>query len=1193
MSSESAYQEKINSEVSQIRDLADKAKQFGEDPKQTVEMEQGQTVADRCEKLLDGELEYSLEGLSDSIATLSESGLDRDEIAFEIAEEIAAGEVGEMDSDEQRVDAAIRVSVALLTEGVVAAPIDGIGEVSINQNDDGSSYIRVPYYGPIRSAGGTGQALSVLVADYIRQQLSLSAFAPRSDEVERYVEELRLYDDEVGLQYMPGEDESRHIVENCPIMIDGVQTTDGEVEGYRNLERIDGNRGRGGMCLVVGEGIAQKAPKLKKYTASLDIVGWQWLDELKLVTDGNGGKEQQSEEEDTETSGLESKSESGVDGWRGEAVSDLSSAFSGKIDAIKPKKKFMADVIAGRPVFAGASRRGGYRLRYGRSRNIGLASCGFHPASMVIADDFMAPGTQLKTEKPGKAAGTAPVDSIEGPTVRLATGEVTQITDVDEARRVQNGVDEILDLGEVLVPYGEFLENNHPILPSPYVPEWWIQEYAEAKDEPVDSVSIDTESLSYTDAWKLAQRHEIPLHPKYTPLWHDISVEDYETLSHAFERADSEIGGEPEVQLSEEEVTILETLLVPHQKDQRDSTESTNRITVTLSQDWYNVLVDATSTEVAGHYEDVIACVSASTGCKVRERSPVRVGTRMGRPEKSSRREMSPPVHGLFPVGDAGGNTRRIGKAAEHDSSGGSTQNVTGTSRGKGDSEDHSEIGTIETNLTVRTCGYCEKETWRVNCPECGERTVELLTCQECRAYGHEEGECDCGGMYTRGDRTQLNIKSRYREALETLSIRPSHFDTLKGVKGLTSASKIPEPLEKGMLRAKYDIDVFRDGTARYDMVDLPLTSFRPSEVGVSVETLQQLGYTEDINGDPLTSEDQVLYLKEQDIILSEDCGDYLTNVAQFIDDLLESYYGVDTYYDVTTKQDLLGELVVGLAPHTSAGVAARIVGYTDASANLAHPYYHAAKRRNTDGDEDSVMLLLDGFLNFSREYLPDVRGKRTMDAPLVISTTLDPEEIDDEAHNVESVRRYPKEFYEQTYQVPSPDELNIPIAEDQLTSTTKLEHTHTTSDIASGPSNSAYKSLGSMADKTQEQLELAKKTRAINDRRVAEEVIGQHFITDIIGNLTSFAKQDVRCPQCNNKYSRPPLSNTCDNCGGDIILTVHEGSVKKYVDISMDISERFQLSRYMQQRLTLLDNRIKSVFEDDKQQQSDISDFM
>jgi len=72
------------------------------------------------------------------------------------------------------------------------------------------------------------------------------------------------------------------------------------------------------------------------------------------------------------------------------------------IPEILPSTKYIGEVIAGRPVFSHPSRKGGFRLRYGRARTAGLASTAVNPASMYILDEFIAVGTQLKTERPGK-----------------------------------------------------------------------------------------------------------------------------------------------------------------------------------------------------------------------------------------------------------------------------------------------------------------------------------------------------------------------------------------------------------------------------------------------------------------------------------------------------------------------------------------------------------------------------------------------------------------------------------------------------------------------------------------------------------------------------------------------------------------------------------------------------------------------
>src|SRR5207245_3944459 len=231
--------------------------------------------------------------------------------------------------------------------------------------------------------------------------------------------------------------------------------------------------------------------------------------------------------------------------------------------------------------------------------------------------------------------------------------------------------------------------------------------------------------------------------------------------------------------------------------------------------------------------------------------------------------------------------------------------------------------------------------------------------------------------------RQRVPIADVLRTALERLGEpKPSE---IKAVQGMISKNKTPEPLEKGVLRAKHEIYVFKDGTTRYDMTNLPLTHFTPNEAGISIEAARRLGYSRDSRGHPLERDDQVLELRTQDILVARSCAEYLVRVAAFVDDLLERLYGLSRFYDAAKPEDLLGHLVVTLAPHTSAGVVARIVGFTDATACFAHPYLIAARRRSCDGDEDSVILLLYCLVNFSWAFLPDKRPPR-IDEPRLLT---------------------------------------------------------------------------------------------------------------------------------------------------------------------------------------------------------------
>ena len=65
----------------------------------------------------------------------------------------------------------------------------------------------------------------------------------------------------------------------------------------------------------------------------------------------------------------------------------------------------------------------------------------------------------------------------------------------------------------------------------------------------------------------------------------------------------------------------------------------------------------------------------------------------------------------------------------------------------------------------------------------------------------------------------------------------------LKGVKSLMGKDKEAEPIEKGILRQKYGLSVFKDGTIRFDATNEPLTHFMPSFINISISKLHELGY--------------------------------------------------------------------------------------------------------------------------------------------------------------------------------------------------------------------------------------------------------------------------------------------------------------------------------------------------------------
>jgi DNA polymerase II large subunit len=1693
------YFGKLEAGLEDALTVAREARQRGGDPTDDVEIPIAKDMADRVENIL------GIDGVAKRVREMEDDpDLSREEAALELATDFAEGSVGDYDTRAGKIEGAVRTAVALLTEGVVAAPIEGIDRVELLENDDGTEFVNIYYAGPIRSAGGTAQALSVLVADYTRTLLGVEKYSARTDEIERYAEELSLYDNETGLQYAPKDKEAKFIAKHLPVMLDGEATGDEEVSGFRDLERVDTNNARGGMCLVLGEGIAQKAPKIQRYTSQLDEVDWPWLQDLIDGTYGEG-------EADASTGG---DGDADGDETVADAVEDDEDDGSDDTDGPirpEPATKFLRDLIAGRPVFGHPSEAGGFRLRYGRSRNHGFATAGVHPATMHLVDDFLATGTQIKTERPGKAGGVIPVDSIEGPTVRLANGDVRRIDDPAEALEIRNGVEAILDLGEYLVNFGEFVENNHPLSPAGYAPEWWKRDMAAAGADVQaleDAPRVNLEHPDAEQALRWTESYDAPLHPEYTYLWHDLDVDRFEALATAVSDGNwAEADGSAlDAPRSDADRTLvvpntdpvreaLEVLLVEHRQGDEtltipDAVPFVRSLGLTdgLERAWTELSAAARAWDDGN---SAIKAVNEVAPFEIRERAPTRIGCRMGRPEKSEKRDLSPAVHTLFPIGETGGPQRNVADAAKHADTMQDTP------------------GEFEAQVGRRRCPECSGSTFRARCPECNAVTEPHYLCHNCDIdiEPDESGRAVCPNCEREADaiqRTTIDVNAEYRSALASVGERENAFDVLKGVQGLASKHKVPEPIEKGILRAKNGVSSFKDGTVRYDMTDLPVTSVRAAELDVSVGQLKSLGYETDIHGQPLTHEEQLVELRVQDVVLSDGAAEHMLRTADFVDDLLEQYYGLDRYYDLDDRDDLVGELVFGMAPHTSAAVVGRVIGFTSAAVGYAHPYFHAAKRRNCfhpetklwyedddgwhhrrietlvesrledpesddfgtliqeldgevsvpsltedgelvqksvaavskhaapehmvrvetrsgreititpdhemqvydtstgtvvgkhaselseedhlvtprhldvidskpatfdlleeflrldsvptdrlmiegmskselydifekvlsndwdgrfyplkstaeylgmtkkslsnylyreripvtllleifddvsdllgtlpetvslglrrdstsidrtveldegvatllgyyaaegftreqetakgtiqqtticgteaqarefyleslesafgvepyvendakitasgrllrtffddvlnagtgaankripecilqgdsdllsaylsgyfsgdgsvedgrlvinattvsqelkedllgaltrlgikarvdartpiqlknnfpeyydeddesrsavhyvltissadtvkfyndvgfhltrkqialstqveniparsrrvfdggsddvlvesidtveyeqadldavycltvtetnaliandvgtkqcDGDEDCVMLLMDGILNFSKTFLPDQRGGK-MDAPLVMSSRIDPAEIDDEAHNMDIVSEYPREFYEATRRMADPGEVEelIKLGEDTLGTDEQyrgFEHTHDTTNIAAGPDLSAYKTLGDMMEKMNAQLELSRKLRSVDETDVAERVIEYHFLPDIIGNLRAFSRQETRCLDCGEKFRRVPLTGDCRECGGRVNLTVHEGSVKKYIDTAIQVAEEYGCREYTKQRLQILDRAVESVFEDDTNKQSGIADFM
>jgi DNA polymerase II large subunit len=1126
------YVEDLEHTVECLYAISEKTHQKGVDPSLHTECVVAKDLADLVEGLV------GPSGVAESIRLLS-SKLPREELAFKVTEEIVFGKFGHMEP-EVAAEQAIRTALAIFTEGLTAAPIQGVARVRIKTNSDRSRYLAIYFAGPMRSAGGTDQALTLVVGDFVRRLLGLDRYKPTGEEISRFIEELRIYERSVtGFQYHITDEELKKALEWLPVEVTGTESDPVEVSSFRNLPRVETNRVRGGALRVVNDGIVGRALKVSAIIEKLGFQGWDWLRDFRKKSEKESGG-------------------------------------------------FMDDVIAGRPVFSFPSRKGGFRLRYGRARNTGLSAVGIHPLTMLVLEKFLAGGTQLRMELPGKGGVVVPVDTIESPIVRLDDGSVMRVS-LDNFDAVKGKIDRILFLGDILISFGDFLYNSKPLAPSGYVEEWWVQDVSTSIERklggslesaglatkiPVERLKSLLESPfmskpNVKEAITLSLVLDVPLHPSFTYFWSNLaSGQDVYLLRKWLLSSELRIQDGSVVEIAGEmNKTVQDSLVaicLPHRVTSSGiSVEGEDAYAFAFCLG-FDKPCDLSCT----HDGQVLDLIRTMSGVVVRDKAPTLVGARMGRPEKAKRREMKPLVHVLFPVGLAGGARRDIVEAAKH--------------------------GPVFVELVKRKCPNCKTFSLSVLCPLCGCQTVLGKSCPKCGRNLKEE-ECPTCKMPSRKSQKQV---VNFGEMLENIckQLGVSKPKILKGVKGLSNENKTPETITKGVLRARHDLSVYKDGTIRFDATNAPLTHFKPAEIGVSIEKLRQLGYACDVNGKPLDDANQICELRIQDVVLPLKSVDYFVRVACFVDDLLSKAYGLPHYYSVKGKEDLVGHLIVGLAPHTCVGIVGRIVGFTGLSLCYAHPVWHSAKRRDCDGDEDSVMLALDTLLNFSREYLPTQIGG-IMDAPLLLIPVVIPKEVQRQAHDFDVAGVYPVEFFRRTLEKLEAGAASslTDLIRFRLDTEAQFEGFHYTtpvSNISMGNPESSYKQLKTMIEKLDGQMELAERIDAVDARRVALKVLTTHFMRDIAGNLRAFSTQNFRCKFCGRKFRRLPLQGKCPSCMGQLSLTVYRGSIEKYVEVAQNLVQRYGLPKYYSQRISLLKEEIMALFKSKKDRQISLSAF-
>ena len=1013
-------------------------------------------------------------------------------------------------SKEELVLLALQSALVIISQGLISIPQETIPRVEINPN---SNHLTIYFSNTIRYVAGDTIGLVVLIADYLRHVLHLNRFSSSPSLIGRYIEELEIY--------LTINDRSRNIwgdlvkflIENIGVEISGDAYERIEVKKYRNLPNLT-NQLRMGMCVVL-ERMIENLNLIASRKIKAGIPEWNWL---------------------TSTS-IRLKNEKNV---------------------FKIRK-----TRGTQPILSESKKPGGFRLRYGRSRNTGQGAAGIHPVTMYLSE-MLSPGTNIKIDIINRTLTVFPVSTILGPLVELVDGSSVRLTTFTELKQIEEQIIHIWEMGDILLSPDD-IPTTESIGISAWVEEWWCQELQQKitkKYGEIGNLSVILSKVMKDDydekelcriledpilcipspslALNLAKMTKVPLHPHYSFNWNEIAISDFIKLLQKLSNIENNLlPNDGDLNL------ILKQLCVPFTIiNEQINPERFLLMAQELKGKEEQASQILSESKIAPEIEELIEIL---TEIPIQSLCSRRIGLRIIRVEKAGPRRINPPAHILFPIGSYGGTQRDLLKA-------------------KGQSN-------VEIQLSERFCDSCKISTFTAYCPSCKHKTKQIFVCRN----GHKSetsscSECNLKGFPAR--KKTIDITGLLNSAITNVgSIK---LKKIKGVSYLNSKNRIPEHIMKGLLRSKYDLFVYKDGTTRFDQTNAVITHFTPTEINSSVSILRRLGYSHDIYGNDLINDNQIVEIHPYDVIINKEIGNSLIELSKFIDDELVHLYEMSPYYRINSLNSLFGSLIIGLAPFSMVGIIGRIIGYTDDKVAYAHPLWHLLKTRNCNGDIDSITLILDVFLNFSMEYIPSSRGG-SLDVPYIVNLSEDWKDISFYA----KYKSIPLNlmFYHDLHE-------NLKIEEHLTYNLTYLEpfhqKVHTIDNISHYKFENKF-SESKIITKIETELRILRRIRGVEEGEFVDSILENDFLEKITTSISRFFLQPVRCRTCNTTFRRVPLSKNCPICKRQTIgLTLSEGWVLRYLQIIEQLRDKYisDVSDYCQSWIELIELNKRLLFD-------------
>ncbi|MCA9459897.1 MAG: hypothetical protein KC550_05105, partial [Nanoarchaeota archaeon] len=399
---------------------------------------------------------------------------------------------------------------------------------------------------------------------------------------------------------------------------------------------------------------------------------------------------------------------------------------------------------------------------------------------------------------------------------------------------------------------------------------------------------------SLDEALKFSKNYGIDLHPRYIYFWSELSLSQLVSFLEFLKKIRFVLDKKGIIELMEfplkgEEKVVFENLGIEHSLrtvslENVKSEEDVNLICLDKLNSHMllvNLGFDKDSKFDLNKFvlkiDNLIECakkdLSKSTlkflneysesGIGIRDKGGSYIGARMGRPEKAKMRKQfndETRSHGLFPVGEQGGRLKNIVEVLN-------------------------SVGHVNSEFRIYFCPNCSRKSIYSSCEVCGSKNIQKYF--EKYTFNELLKESEGAIYYEKTNVDMDSIIIQLRKILGSDVPFPKH---VKGISSTINKHHTTEHIAKSFLREKNKVFVNKDGTVRYDMIEMGLTHFKAKEIGISIKKLKELGYTHDMDGKIIENDEQLIEIFPQDVILpdclesgDEFASDYIINTGNYV----------------------------------------------------------------------------------------------------------------------------------------------------------------------------------------------------------------------------------------------------------------------------------------------------------------------